>query len=158
VKLFNRALMILALLGLAGAAQARPSVSVGGGTCDASLTALNGLNAPDATAALPRLSQVIGRRLQLQPSAGGFCVALQNDVGELRSLTFDTNIELTTLDVLPGSRLTRIRINEDRRRVTLFDGQVRTRVMFILVVGTSRQRVFVTPRRFRAEPLAGSQP
>jgi hypothetical protein len=158
VKLCNRALMILALLGLAGAAQARPSVAVGGGGCDASLTALTSLNAPDAAADLPRLSQVIGQRLVLQPSPGGFCVALQNDVGDLRSLTFDTNIELSTLDVLAGSQFTRIRINNQLHRVTTFDGQIRTPVMFIRVVGTSRTRVVVVPRRFRAHPIASSQP
>jgi hypothetical protein len=150
--------MVVALIGLAGAAQARPSVSVGGGNCDATLTSLNALNAPNAPAALPRLSQVIGQRLRLQPSAGGFCVALQNDVGELRSLTFDTNIELSTLDVLPGSRLTRLRINNQLHRVTAFDGQIRNQVMFIRVIGTSRTRVVVVPRRFRAQPLPVSQP
>ena len=155
MKLYTRALMVVALIGLAGAAQARPSVSVGGGNCDATLTSLN---APNAPAALPRLSQVIGQRLRLQPSAGGFCVALQNDVGELRSLTFDTNIELSTLDVLPGSRLTRLRINNQLHRVTAFDGQIRNQVMFIRVIGTSRTRVVVVPRRFRAQPLPVSQP
>jgi len=156
VKLFNRALMVLALLAIAGAAQARPAVAVGGGTCDATVAALN---APDATAALPRLSQSIGRRLELQRQpSGDFCIALRNDVGGLRSLTFDTNIELGTLEILAGSQLTQFRASVERRRVTTFDGEIRTRVMFIRVVGTSRGRVFVTPRRFRAVPLSPSQP
>ncbi|HEX6739422.1 MAG TPA: hypothetical protein VF310_14185 [Vicinamibacteria bacterium] len=154
LKLLNRAVMVLALVGLAGAAQARPSVSVGGGGCDATVAALNAAPTP---LVLPRLSQIIGQRIEVPSTPGGFCLAVVNDVGPLRALTFDTNIELGTLDVLPGSTLTRLRVNEDRHRVTVFGGEIRNQVMSIRVIGTSRTRVFITTRRFRVHPAGADE-
>jgi hypothetical protein len=164
VKILNRALMVMALLAVAGAAQARPSVSVGGGGCEATLTSLvsTSNDAPSpapAPAGLLRLSQLINRRVELQGTTGGvFCVAVMNDVGTLTGLIFDTNIELGSLDLLPDSRLTRLRVNPANNRVTVSGGAIRHPVISIRVLGTSRERVFITPRRIRSRPGAVSEP
>lgn len=156
MKLLTRFSMILALAGLASVAQARPSVGVGGENCGGATVALASLtDEPEAPNAVPRLSQSIGRRIRarLLPT-GELCVGFRNDVGILHSITFDSNVELTTL---PGSALSQRRIDFDRRRITVYSGNIPSRQMSVRFVGSTLE-VWIVVRRFRATPRPGSQP
>ena len=140
MKLFNRALMTLALLGVAGAAHARGGVAVTNETCGS-----------------PRLSESIGKRFRATPQPNGtLCVPFDNDAGVVTAITFQTTAPLD-LNVLPSSLLRRIRVDRERRRVTLFDGQVRGPHLSIIFSGVP-QPVFVIVRRFKATPGGGSEP
>jgi hypothetical protein len=155
VKLLNRTLMILALLGIAGAAQARGNGGVTGENCGGA--AFVSLAAPEA--ALPRLSQAIGKRFRLrtETSSGTKCVAFNNDVGVVSAITFQSNLDLLGFGVIPGSVLRQVRTNPDRHVFTFFDGLVRTRVLALRIQGSTEEPLFVVVRRFRATPFPVSQ-
>jgi hypothetical protein len=141
VKLLNRALMTLALLGVAGAAHARGGVAVGNENCGS-----------------PRLSQSIGKRFRAVPTPNGtLCVPFDNDAGVVTAITFQTNAPLQDLDVLPTSLLRRMRIDRERRRITLFDGEVRGPHLSIIFSGVP-QPVWVIVRRYKATPGGASEP
>jgi hypothetical protein len=140
VKLFNRALMTLALLGVAGAAHARGGVAVTNETCGS-----------------PRLSESIGKRFRAVPQPNGtLCVPFDNDAGVVTAITFQTTAPLD-LDVLPNSVLRRMRISRGRRSITFVEGAVRGPHLSIIFSGVP-EPVYVTVRRFKATPGGGSEP
>ena len=141
MRVLNRALIVLTLLGFAGAAQARPSVGVSGRDCGS-----------------PNLSESIGvRYIAEQQPSGRWCVPFVNDVGVVMRITFESDVPLDDLDVLPDSLLSQIRIDRTRRLITLYEGYVRTPDLSIEFVGLTG-RVFVTVTGYRTLPPPSPHP
>jgi hypothetical protein len=141
MRVFSRAVIVLAFTGFAAAAQARPSIGVSGRDCGS-----------------PNLSQSIGvRHVAVQQPSGLWCVPYNNDVGTVIRITIESDVPLDDLEVLPGSALRQMRIDRERRLITLYDGYLRTPDIAIEFLGLSG-RVFVTVTGYKTLPQPSPQP
>jgi hypothetical protein len=141
MRLWTRAVVAVVLTGLAGTAQARPSVGVEGRDCGS-----------------PRLSQSKDvSYTAIQEPGGKWCVPFINDVGVVERITFESDVALDDLDVLPGSLLKKIRIHRGRKQVTLYGGYVRSRGLSIVFTGLA-QPVFVKVKGYQRRALASPHP
>ena len=141
MRLLSRAVVAVVLAGLAGTAQARPSVGVEGRDCGS-----------------PNLSESKDvRYTAIKEPNGKWCVPFINDVGVVQAITFESDVPLQNLKVTSGSRLPKIRINRPRRLVTLYGGNVRSRGLSIVFVGLT-QAVSVTVKDFQKGPPPSPQP